>query len=152
MLMSFKHRTNRRLHSQRGVGMVEVLVAVLVMAIGLLAVAGLQLRTLRDNESSSERGIAVVQTHSILDAMRADRTNAINGVFNIALGAATPTGSTFHEVAIAGWRNNLIAALGQDAKGSISCNGADCTIRIQWNDSRGTGGSTTFAVETEAQL
>src|SRR5690349_11510858 len=80
---------------QRGVGLIEVLVAVVVLAIGLLGVAGLQLRTLRDNESAYERGMAVVETHSIVDAMRADRTNAINGLFNIALTDPTPTGTTF---------------------------------------------------------
>jgi type IV pilus assembly protein PilV len=152
MRMSLKHRTSPALRAQRGVGLIEVLVAVLVLAIGLLAVAGLQLRSLRDNESASERGVAVVQSHSILDAMRADRTNAINNVFNIDYDDATPTGTSFRDVAIAGWRANLVSALGADAKGSISCNGADCWIRVKWNDTRGTGGISGFVVETEAQL
>jgi type IV pilus assembly protein PilV len=139
-------------HTQRGFGLIEVLVAVIVLAIGLLGVAGLQLRTLRDNESSYERGLAVVETHTIVDAMRADRTNAINGVFNIALTDATPTGSTFAQVALAGWRSNLAAMLGSTASGAVACNGSDCTVTVSWDDSRGSGGSSSFSVKTEVQL
>src|SRR5690242_5468841 len=107
-MMSRKYSSRSRRRAQRGVGMIEVLVAVVVLAIGLLGLAGLQIRSLRDNQSASARGIAVVQTHSILDAMRADRQNATNNVFNIALDDATPTtGTTFHEKAITAWRTNL---------------------------------------------
>src|SRR5262245_29083912 len=95
------------LRHQRGVGLIEVLVAVVVLAIGLLGLAGLQLRSLRDNESAYERGMAVIETHSIVDAMRADRTNAINNQFNIALADAKPTGTTFAQVSLATWRDNL---------------------------------------------
>ena len=75
------------LHKQRGVGLIEILVAVLVLSIGLLGLAGLQLRTLRNNQSALERGIAVVETHALADALRADRTNARNGLFNLTLAA-----------------------------------------------------------------
>jgi type IV pilus assembly protein PilV len=138
---------------QRGVGMIEVLVAVIVLAIGLLGLAGLQIRSLRDNQSASERGIAVVQTHSILDAMRADRQNAVNNVFNIAPAAATPAGSSFHEEAIRAWRATLTAMLGSGAQGGINCDGAKCTITITWDDQHGTAVSTnTLSLVTVAQL
>lgn len=141
--------TSRR---QRGVGLIEVLVAVVVLAIGLLGLAGLQLRTLRDNESAYERGMAVIETHSIVDAMRADRINAINGVFNLALADATPTGTSFAESALAIWRANLTRMLGSAASGAVKCNGSDCTITVNWDDSRGSGGSNAFSITTEVQL
>ena len=86
-------RNRPRLRAQRGVGIVEILVAVLVLSIGLLGLAGLQMRTLRNNESALERGVAVFETHAIVDAMRADRANAIASTYNITLAAAAPTGS-----------------------------------------------------------
>jgi type IV pilus assembly protein PilV len=140
------------LRGQRGVGIVEILVAVLVLSIGLLGLAGLQMRTLRNSESALERGVAVFETHAIVDAMRADRNNAIASNYNIALSAAAPTGSTFRETALAAWRANLITSLGAGATGSVSCNGALCTVVVQWDDSRVNGGSTTYNVSTQVQL
>lgn len=141
-----------RTRAQRGVGIVEILVAVLVLSVGLLGLAGLQMRTLRNSESSMERGIAVVETHAVADAMRADRVRALTGAFNIALNAAPPAGATFPEVVIAGWRQNIRNSLGDDATGAVACNGALCTITIQWNDSRASGGVDTFSLTTEVQL
>ena len=146
------------LHFQRGVGLVEVMVAVLVLSIGLLGLAGLQVRTLRNSQSALERGVAVIETHAIVDAMRADRAHAMSDDFDIALGAAAPTGTTFAEVVLAAWRANLIASLGEAATGSVACNAADCMIVIQWNDSRGTqtadtaAGSETQTLSTQVQL
>ena len=137
---------------QRGVGLIEVLVAVLVLSFGLLGLAGLQLRTLRNNESSLERGMAIVQTHAIADAMRADRTNALNGKFDIDFTANLPTGTSFAESAIKTWRGNLVTALGANATGSVDCDGAFCTIIVQWDDTRGSGGEKEFQVTTEVEL
>lgn len=146
---------------QRGVGLVEVLIAVLVLSIGLLGLAGLQLRTLRNNQSSLERGLAVTQIHFIVDAMRADHANAIEVAtsYNITLAAANPSGTTFRQVAVRRWRENLTAALGAGATGSINCTGALCTVVVQWNDQRGSQGSVaertaaaTYQVTTQVQL
>jgi type IV pilus assembly protein PilV len=145
-------RSQSNVRRQRGVGMIEVLVTLLILSIGLLGLAALQMRTLRNNQSALERSMAVTETHAIADAMRADRTNAINGRFNIALADAAPTGTTFREVVLAAWRNNLISALGADATGSVACNGALCSIVIRWNDSRGTGGLDQLSVTTQVQL
>ncbi|MES1263277.1 MAG: type IV pilus modification protein PilV [Peristeroidobacter soli] len=148
-------RTNvsrRRLGRQTGVTLVEIMVAVLVLSVGLLGLAGLQLRTLRNNQSALERGTAVVETYAIADAMRADRIGADNDRFNIALGAAAPTGTTFAATAVRSWRNNLIASLGDEATGSVDCDGLLCTISIRWNDSRGSEGSGTQTITTQVQL
>jgi len=139
---------------QSGVGLIEVLVAVLVLSIGLLGLAGLQLRTLRDNQSALERGVAVIETQAIADAMRADRINASNGLFDITLTDDKPTDlSTFANAALEAWRSNLVeGSLGDDATGQVDCNGFLCTIIVQWDDSRGTGGSVTQQVSTQVQL
>ena len=143
---------------QRGVGIVEVLVAVLVLSIGLLGLAGLQMRTLRNNQSALERGVAVMETHAIVDAMRADRVAATQtpSAYTIALTDPTPTGgATFALKALEIWRLNLQRSLGDEATGSVTCNGPGCTIVVRWNDSRGTGDAVALAamtVTTEVQL
>jgi type IV pilus assembly protein PilV len=84
--------------------------------------------------------------------MRADRTNAINGVFNLALTDPKPTGTSFAATALASWRDNLTRMLGSAATGAVACNGSDCQITVSWDDSRGTAGSATFKLQTEVQL
>ena len=141
------------LSAQRGVGIIEVLVAVLVLSIGLLGLAGLQIHTLRNSASSMERNVAVMETHAIADAMRADRENAMDGDFDLALGSAPADGESFAAVVLDSWIDNLKESLGDDAWGGVNCNeSALCEIEIQWNDSRATGGEETHTVVTEVQL
>ncbi len=126
---------------QRGVGLIEVLIAVLVLAFGMLGMAGLQSHALRANQSALERGMAVVQMQSIADVMRADRVRAANGEYDIGIDAASPTGATFRDVTIADWRLSLRQSLNDTATGSIDCNGENCAITVRWDDSRAASGS-----------
>jgi type IV pilus assembly protein PilV len=142
---------------QRGVGLIEVLIAVLVLAFGMLGMAGLQSHALRNNQSALERGMATVQIQSIADVMRADRVRATNGEYDITIDAAAPVvdpddpgTATFRNVAIADWRQSLQQALNPTATGSIDCNGALCVITVRWDDSRAASGSAAVA-EAEAQ-
>jgi type IV pilus assembly protein PilV len=124
--------------SQRGVGLIEVLIALLVLSFGMLGMAGLQMWSLKYNQSALQRGMAVVETHSIADAMRADRVAALGLQFNIGLDAQTPSGNTFAQRSLRTWRESLVTALGSDATGSVACNGSRCEIQVRWDDTRGT--------------
>src|SRR5688572_22218432 len=84
--------------SHRGVGLIEVLIALLVLSFGMLGMAGLQMWSLRYNHSAMQRGMAVVETHTIADAMRADRAAARRSEFDISLDAEPPSGNTFAQV------------------------------------------------------
>ena len=70
------------IHHQRGVGLIEILVAVLILALGLLGMAGLQANALKTNQSSYARGQAVMLSYYMLDAMRADRASALSLTYN----------------------------------------------------------------------
>ena len=67
---------------QAGVGLIEVLVAVLVLSIGFLGVAALQARSLSTNNSAMVRSMATIASYSILDAMRADIAGARANAYN----------------------------------------------------------------------
>ncbi len=125
---------------QRGVGMIDFLVAVLVLTIGMLGMAGLQSWTLKNNESSLQRGMAVVQAYYIADVMRADRLNAVNGVYDLDIGDPSPVGTDFASTARADWRTSIQDVLGPDATGAIDCNGPVCDVIVRWNDSRSANG------------
>lgn len=147
-----------RRQTQAGVGLLEVMIAVVVLSFGLLGLVGLQLTALRSNQSAMERSNAVMQSYSIIDAMRADLAAAGAGDFDIAHGAAAPGGTSFAAQQLAAWRTRLVApvnGLGPSATGSVDCVGAGpivCTVEIRWDDSRGLDGSSTQTITTEAQL
>jgi type IV pilus assembly protein PilV len=124
--------------SQRGVGLIEVLIALLVLSFGMLGMAGLQMWSLKYNQSAMERGMAVVETHSIVDAMRADRAAALANEFDIILDAQPSSGNTFAQMSVRTWRQSLEDALGPGATGSVDCEGARCEIQVSWIDTRAT--------------
>lgn len=72
-------------HGRKALGftLLEVLVALLVLAFGFLAVAGIQLRALKTNFSSAQKSQATMLSYLILDAMRANRDQALAGDYNI---------------------------------------------------------------------
>lgn len=131
-------RGSHSVKNQRGVGLIEVLIAVLVLSFGMLGMAGLQMWSLKYNQAAMERGMAVVETHTIADAMRADRPAALRNEFDLDLDASPPGGTTFALVSLRTWRQSLQGALGPTATGAVDCNGARCEIRVRWNNTRGT--------------
>ena len=138
-------------YQQAGVSLLEVLIAVVVLSLGILGLAGLQMSALRNNQSSMERSMAVIESYSIVDAMRVDRDNAIDGAFDITL-EDDPEEGTFAGNELVKWRARLILLLGPAALGSVDCDGANCTVVVQWNDSRGTSGADQQQITTQARL
>lgn len=141
------------LNRQRGVGLIEVLVAVLILSIGLLGIAWVQTRALSNNNSSMARSMAVVASYSILDAMRADRTNALAEDYNVEIDTEDcgDDDATLAEAQITSWCNELAATLGASAKtkGSIECdNTGECVVTITFDDSRVGKGESVSDAET----
>ena len=66
----------------RGVSLIEVLVALLVLSIGLLGVAALQVISLRSNHGSFVRGQAVLLASDMADRMRANRLGVVDAAGN----------------------------------------------------------------------
>jgi type IV pilus assembly protein PilV len=59
--------------SQSGFTLIEVLVTVLILAIGLLGIAGLQASSMSNNHNAQLRSIATLQAYDLADRMRANR-------------------------------------------------------------------------------
>ncbi|HMB57207.1 MAG TPA: type IV pilus modification protein PilV [Arenimonas sp.] len=152
--------------ASRGVSLIEVLIAVLILAIGLLGIAALQASALRNSQSSLERSQAVIYTYSILDAMRANPLVARAGTYNQVL----PAGACVIPAASATdlsandrrqWLQKIQQNLGTTACGSINCtivaapNYSQCAVSVRWDDSRGTSGvaaGTLSTITTVSQL
>lgn len=157
--MTPRFLTQRRLgrtSKEHGAGLIEVLVAVLILALGLLGMAGLQASALKKNQSSYARGQAVMMSYYILDAMRADRPNALSGNYDTAstglCNSTAITGTTLADNTRKNWVDSLRDNLGDadSTCGIIDCdNTGVCTVTIQWNDELAGGlGAQTFVTRS----
>lgn len=139
------------LRHQRGVGLIEVLISVLIMGIGLLGVAAMQATALRNNQSALERTQATIQSYSILDAMRANRTVALAGGYNLARTCTAPGGGTLAQNDLNLWIESLRTTMGDNdgSCGTIVCNDVPdtCRVTVEWDDSRASDGLDAQGVE-----
>ncbi|HSP31767.1 MAG TPA: type IV pilus modification protein PilV, partial [Halomonas sp.] len=72
---------------QRGFTMLEVLVSMIVIAIGLLGYAGLQATSMKNGNTAYLRSQATMLSHDIVERMRVNRAVALTGTYNIAIGS-----------------------------------------------------------------
>lgn len=145
MLIDFARRAPSRLRRiQRGFSLLEVLIAVLVLSVGLLGMAALQINALKNNQSSFQRTQAVMLSYYMLDAMRANRDDVAAGSYDLNKTCEVPesTGtlvSNDHQFWLKAIKDNLGDA--DTSCGQIGCQGMTCTVTIFWSDDRGTGGA-----------
>lgn len=127
---------------QAGVSMVEVLVAIVVSAIGLFSLMTMQMNAVSNNHSAYLRGQASLMANTMIDHLRANETLALAGGYDIGLTATPPEGSDMPTQDLTQWRDHLTNIL-PSGTGSIDCSSATkiCNLVVQWDDSRGTSGS-----------
>ncbi|QWP79370.1 type IV pilus modification protein PilV [Lysobacter sp. K5869] len=135
----------RRAQGQAGMGLIEVLIAVLVLGLGLLGVAAMQSLALRNSQSSLERSQAVIQAYAMAEAMRANAAAAKSGAYDTGsaqcFGATASGGSDLAAADRANWVQALGESLGKTAStcGKIACAADSCSIEVVWDDTRGGG-------------
>ncbi|HNQ03958.1 MAG TPA: type IV pilus modification protein PilV [Thiobacillaceae bacterium] len=75
---------------QAGFSLLEILVAIVIVSLGLLGLAGLQAASLRNNQLAYYRGIAAQQVYDMADRIRANQAGATAGNYD-NLSATIPT-------------------------------------------------------------
>lgn len=147
--MTRRHHPHSR-HT-RGFTLIEALVALVVLSIGLLGVAALQLSSLRSNHSSSLRSQATLLAYDIVDRMRANQAAATTGAYDIAVGT-TPTSGTVAGDDLVRWKQNLTNTL-PSGDGAVARTGAGGAtkfiVTVRWDDSRGAEAALSFVMETQ---
>lgn len=145
---------------QSGFTLLEVMVAMVVLSIGLLGLAGLMASSMRNNQSAYHSTQATWLAYDILDRMRANNAVALAGGYSAAsaLGSPAACSTTAPSGSIAaqdisGWKNMIACAL-PVGDGSILVTPANRQVRItvQWNDSRATNGIANQQLIVESQL
>lgn len=148
---------------QCGFTLLEVMVAMVVLSIGLLGVAGLMASSMRNNQSAYHSTQATWLAYDILDRMRANNVVALAGGYAAANAIGSPAvcstaapGGSIAAQDIGAWKNMIACALPEgDGSITVTPTNRQVSITIQWNDSRGTGDATALAIRqltVESQL
>lgn len=132
----------------RGVGMIEVLVAMVIVAVALLGISRAQIVMLKRNQSALQRSQATILAYDVVDRMRADRQGALSGDYDRSLGNARPTGTTVSDNATNAWLDSIATTLPQ-GDGGIARNGDVVVVTIRWDDTRGELAPLTFTTAVE---
>jgi type IV pilus assembly protein PilV len=128
----------------RGFTLVEAMVGLVVLSVGLLGVAALQLSSLRANSSASYRSQATFLAYDIADRMRANRDEALAELYDIDFGEETAEEpETIAESDLQEWLARVSGSLPTGAVAQIEHMGASTfAIRLRWDDARGDFAST----------
>lgn len=149
---------NKKIH--KGFTLIEVLVTIVILALGLLGLASLQSYGLRTNHSAYLRSQATMLAYDIVDRMRVNRDEARNGGYDIAIGttATSPTNcasvavsctpAQIRQFDLAQWENSVNTLL-PSGDGAITRAGSVITITVRWDDSRGETVPQNFIMTTE---
>ena len=114
--------------------MLEVLVTILVIAFGLLGLAGLQAVSLKNNSTAYYRSQASMLSYDIIERMRVNRTAAMAGAYSIN----NPVTGTVAGDDLIEWRANIANAIPMragtpgDIAVSVGISGI-VTVTIQWD-------------------
>jgi len=150
---------------QRGIGLLEVMIALLVLGIGVLGVMALQTTALKNTDSSAWSSQATIQVYGMFDLLRLNRdqsgavdsdllTSSSNNGW--AQGTLTPDQRDDNTLGtLDDWLSSLKETVAPDAQGKVHCIKQDrktprpvgalfevinvCTVGVRWDDSRAGG-------------
>jgi type IV pilus assembly protein PilV len=174
MPLRAEHLKSRK--QNQGFSLIEVVVAMLIVSVGILGVAGLQVVSLQQNQSAMLRSEALQLGNDILDRMRANPLSnyatvepsavppaATNCVTNVCVPAAMtlydiaqwkcsinstldPAANTSHQICL----NLAIAGSLPGGTGAIYKDGIVYRVVIDWLDDRA-GGRRSITLRTQSQ-
>ncbi|MGN5139285.1 type IV pilus modification protein PilV [Aeromonas sp. 164P] len=114
----------------RGFSLLEVMIAVLILGVGLLGMATLQLQALRSGQAALNSTEVTQAANLVVDLMRANRGAALSGQYDLTLGEQ-PAGSSQAADDLRYWRQMLTNLPSGD--GSILVVQGRVTVTIQWS-------------------
>lgn len=135
------------MNNNSGFTLIEVLIAMVILAFGLLGLAGLQATSLRNNQSAYNRSQATQLAYDIADRMRANSTAQANYLSSFMAPASatvqndcktvstTCTNADMAANDLFEWNTMLTATLPAGV-GTITLAGSVYTVTVNWDDNR----------------
>lgn len=147
----------QRLGRQKGMTLLELLVAVLVLSVGMLGVAGLQTANMRNSQSAHQRTVAVLLASGMAERIRANKTLALTGAFKLSMTCAPLTAvGAIHQLEHKNWIDEIHDAINSAPTtcGEVTYDFGTrtYTITVHWDDSRSLGGVKNMKVSNLVSL
>ncbi len=117
-----------KLHSEQGIGLIEVLIALAILLLTALATGSLQTSGLISAQASSVHFSIDHMSSEILETLRSHPIEAEAGLFDLDTSGSAPSGA--HAEVIL-W-NQRIADSIPTGEGGISCVAGFCDVSISW--------------------
>jgi len=140
-------RSDKRLQS--GWSLIEVLVATVILAIGLLGAAAVQLSALKHTDSALMTTQASFIAYDMLDRIRANPA-ADYGVSPAGVGLNRVLDQDLND-----FKNNIRQFGGEYASGRIAISGGQVAITLEWDDTRASqqkGALQTFTLTSQVEV
>lgn len=129
-------------HHFKGFTLIEVLVSLLILTVGLLGAAALQLNALKYTDSSTLSSQASFIAYDMMDRIRAN-PDASYALARLDAAPTAPDFTTAQTQDLYDFATHVRAFGGPDSDGSIVVTDRVVTINIIWNDSRAVAAANT---------
>ncbi len=148
-MRSFEICVSRSHQRQRGATLLEVLISIIILALGLLGYAGLQTVSLKGSNTAYYRSLATMVSYDLIDRMRVDKAKVVAGDYDMNYGT-TPSAAEAQD-----WKTNNFDGLFPGGQAKVIYNGGSKSVQvyIKWlgdddlnND--GAADDTEFMTET----
>ena len=129
-----------------GFSLIEVLIALLILAIGVLGIAALQFKALRYGHDANLRTQISYLASDMADRMRINRANIASyagtgthtvNVADLGNKTCTITNGANATNDLNCWHNQIDSLLPHDSTATITVSGSLYTITLGWNDREG---------------
>lgn len=122
---------------QSGLGMIEILVAVLILSIGLLGLAAMQVTSTKMTTQAQQKTQAILLAQDLIERVRANRDNAAD-YDGLEVTDADSCETDFNPDAgnveandEAEWTNGVRCLLG-DGQADVTVNGSTVEVTLSW--------------------
>ncbi|MFC6634566.1 type IV pilus modification protein PilV [Microbulbifer taiwanensis] len=131
-----------QMQKQRGATLIEVLISVLILAVGLLGLAATQMMSMKNGNGAHHRYMAALAAQEIIERMRANPSALEQGSYDGKVdGSETSTNNCSSSCSVNDladrdlyeWDQVLKSNL-PSATGNIARNGDEVTVTISWKE------------------